>query len=219
MHCPRCNTQIDDDSTFCKHCGAAIGNAAAGGSPAEALPAAAPKADQADKPPDIYRDPKFEKQIWEGRPAWRSYWGLWLLWAAVSLVCIIASYRWSGGDSGLFRAVLLIAAAGAIALFIREALLVWSLRYRLTTQRLFVHKGILTRVTDQLELVRVDDVRVRQGIVDRIVNTGDVEVIGTDSTDPEITLESIGAPAEVAEALRLHIRGIRTKGTLFVENV
>jgi membrane protein YdbS with pleckstrin-like domain len=219
MNCPRCNTPIDDDSKFCKHCGATIDASASSASPAATLQAAAAKSDQADKAPDIYRDPKYEKQIWEGRPAWRSYWGLWLLWAAASLVCVIASYRWSGGDSALFRVVLLIAAAAAVALFIREALMVWSLRYRLTTQRLFVHKGVLTRVTDQVELVRVDDVRVRQGVVDRIVNTGDVEVVGSDTTDPEIVLESIGAPAEVAEALRLHIRGVRTKGTLFVENV
>ena len=218
MNCPRCNTVIEDDSKFCKHCGRPIEAGAAGASPSEAVPAA-PKSEQADKAPDVYRDPKYEKQVWEGRPAWRSYWGLWVLWAILSLIGVFGSYRWSGSDSALFRAVLLIAAGAAVALFIREALRVLSLRYRLTTQRLFIHKGLLTRVTDQLELVRVDDVRLRQSIVDRIVNTGSVEVIGTDNTDPDFTLESIRAPAEVAEALRMHVRGTRTKGTLFVENV
>ena len=219
MNCPRCNTAIDDDSKFCKHCGATLGAEPAAGSSAEVPKAAAPKADSAERGPDIYRDPKYEKQVWEGRPAWRSYWGLWLLWAAASIVCMYASNRWAGSDSALFRVVLLLAAGAAVALFIREALLVLSLRYRLTTQRLFIHKGIITRVTDQVELVRVDDVRLRQGVIDRIVNTGDVEVIGTDNTEPTCTLESIRTPAEVAEALRMHVRGVRSRGTLFVENV
>jgi membrane protein YdbS with pleckstrin-like domain len=221
MNCPRCNTLIDDDSKFCKHCGRPTEAGAAGAGPPEAGAAAGPaKSEPAEKVPDVYRDPKFEKQIWEGRPAWRSYTGLWLLWAAASLVCIVGSYHWSGGsDTALFKAILLISAGAAVALFIREALKVLSLRYRLTTQRLFVHKGLLSRVTDQLELVRVDDVRLRQNIMDRIFNTGSLEVIGSDNTDPEVTLESILAPAEVAEALRMHVRGVRTKGTLFVENV
>jgi membrane protein YdbS with pleckstrin-like domain len=219
MNCPHCNTVIEGDSKFCKHCGATIGAESPVTGPADVLKAAVPKSDSADKGPDVYRDPKFEKQVWEGRPAWRSYWGLWLLWAAGSIVCIYGSHRWAGSDSGLFKAVLLLAAGAAVAMFIREALVVLSSRYRLTTQRLFVHKGLITRITDQLELVRVDDVRLRQGIIDRIVNTGDVEVIGTDNTDPDFTLESIRAPAEVAEALRMHVRGVRSKGTLFVENV
>ncbi|HVP12037.1 MAG TPA: PH domain-containing protein [Phycisphaerae bacterium] len=218
MNCPRCNAVIDADSKFCKLCGATAEAGGAGATSAEVLQAATSKAGPGERGPDIYRDPKFEKQVWEGRPAWRSYWGLWVLWAAISLICIIATYRWSNNDSVRW-AILLLAAGAAVAIFIREALQVLSLRYRLTTQRLFIHKGIITRVTDQLELVRVDDVRLRQGIIDRIVNTGDVEVIGTDNTDPDITLESIQAPAEVAEALRAHVRGVRSKGTLFVENV
>jgi hypothetical protein len=67
--------------------------------------------------------------------------------------------------------------------------------------------------------VRVDDVRVRQGIVDRLVNTGDVEIIGSDKTDDTVWLENVSAPSEVAESLRRNVRAARGKGTLFVENV
>jgi membrane protein YdbS with pleckstrin-like domain len=220
MNCPSCTQAIDDDSQFCKHCGAAIESAP--DSPladAVAAKTPAPRPAPPEKAGDVYRDPKFEKQVWQGRPAWRSYWGTWVCWLLVSLICIIASHRWAGGDSALFKAVLLLSAGAAVVIFVREALRVLGVRYRLTTQRLFVHRGILTRTTDQMELMRVDDVRLRQGIVDRIVNTGNVEVIGSDATDQDIVLESVSTPAEVAEALRLHVRGARAKGTLLVENI
>jgi hypothetical protein len=70
-----------------------------------------------------------------------------------------------------------------------------------------------------LELVRVDDVRLRQGIIDRLVNTGDIEIIGSDATDEKLVLHSVFAPAEIAEHVRRYVRAVRGKGMLFVENV
>lgn len=229
MNCPRCQSEIDDDSKFCKHCGATIlvdgaspaapADAARPASPTNVAKPAAASGGRTAKAPDVYRDPQAEKQVWVGRPAWRSYWNLWLLWFVGSIVCVIASYRWAGGSSALFRAVLLVVVGVAVAILVREALLVLSLRYRLTTQRLFVHRGILSRITDQMELMRVDDVRLRQSLFDRIADTGDVEIIGSDATDQNMVLESVRGPAEVAEAVRLHVRGARSKGTLLVENI
>jgi len=113
----------------------------------------------------------------------------------------------------------LLVAASGITLLVREALVVYGSRYRLTTQRLFYDQGILTRVTDQLELIRVDDVRLRQGIVDRIVDTGDVEVMGTDATDTRLVLQAVSEPSVVAEHVRRHVRNARGRQTLFVESV
>jgi len=70
-----------------------------------------------------------------------------------------------------------------------------------------------------LELVRVEDVRLRQGVIDRLVNTGDIEIISSDETDNKLVLQSVCTPAEVAEHVRRNVRGARGKGTLFVENV
>ena len=67
--------------------------------------------------------------------------------------------------------------------------------------------------------MRIDDIRLCQGVVDRIVNTGTIEIMGTDETDEDATLESIANPAKIAESLRLHIRGVRNTNTLRVENI
>jgi len=220
VNCPKCRKQLDDDSKFCKHCGAPAADSPPPATPAQAAPSVTTaKSERGDKGTGIYRDPKEEKPVWEGRPAWRSYWGHWLFWMLASLVCIVLSRKWAGGESALFKAVLLLVVGAAVAMLVRQALLLFSLKYRLTTQRLFLVRGIVSRTTDQMELMRVDDVRLRQSLMDRVVNTGDVEILGADATDPKLVLEAINEPARVAELLRLHVRGMRSKGTLLVENL
>ncbi len=227
MKCPKCKADIEADSKFCKDCGAPIDKpvekpvekSAEEPSPADKLKSAASKGAPDNKDGDIYRDPKYEKQVWQGRPAWRSYYGLWAIWALLSAIVLGAAYKWAdAGEPIVFLAWAVVLGAG-VAILVREALFVVSLRYRLTTQRLFIHRGILTRTTDQTELIRIDDVRIKQGVVDRLVNTGDVEVMGTDETDEVVRLQSISAPAEVAEALRTHVRGARSKGSLLIEEI
>ena len=224
MICPKYKITIDDDSAFCKHCGATLPGAGQTPepSPAERLssPTGGPLSPgDASGKEDVYRDPKFEKHIWQGRPAWRSYYGLWALWALASAVILGAAYKWKESGSAAVWLAWFVVVGTAVAILVREALFVLSLSYRLTTQRLFIRRGIIRRVTDQMELVRIDDVRLKQGLIDRLVNTGDVEVMGTDQTDQALMLESIVGPQEIVEALRLHVRGARSKGTLQVEQV
>ena len=219
MNCPQCDGEIEDDSHFCKHCGARVSQPAAHVDPVQVLKSHASRNDRSGRNVDVYRDPRHEKQVWQGRPAWRSYYGLWATWALLSAAALGAAYKWRVPDSLAVKLAWLLVLGTGVAILVREALFVLSLRYRLTTQRLFIHRGLITRTTDQMELIRVDDVRLRQGVVDRLVNTGDVEVMGSDETDETVTLQSISEPAEVAEALRLHVRGVRGKDTLLVENI
>jgi len=144
---------------------------------------------------------------------------MWMVWLALCAGALVLAYRHAGASSTLVTVVWLFVAGAGAALLVRELLIILGFSYHLTTQRLFIYRGILTRVTDQMELLRIADVRLRQGIVDRIVNTGDLEIFGTDETDESVTLESIIAPAQVAESLRLHVRAARGKGTLAVERI
>jgi membrane protein YdbS with pleckstrin-like domain len=214
MNCRKCNKPIEPDSRFCKHCGARIRRAA--DAPAAKKPArpAAPDAAAGD----IHRDPQHEQFVWAGRPAWRAFAGAWLVWFLLSALCLYLASKYAT-DVALVRVVWLFVGGGAVALLVREALIVYGLSYHLTTQRLFVHKGILTRTTDQLELLRIDDVRISQGVIDRLVDTGSLEVFSSDETDETVKLQSIPAPAAIAEELRRHVRGVRSKGTLAVERV
>jgi uncharacterized membrane protein YdbT with pleckstrin-like domain len=181
-------------------------------------PAAAPATTSTDKAANPYRDPALEKDVWSGRPAWRASYGAWFLWAILSLAAIYAAHR-AEASTTVDKVLWVLIGVAALWLLLRQASIILGVHYRLTTQRLFIQRGMLSRVTDQMELVRVDDVRVRQGIVDRLVNTGDIEVIGSDKSDEDTQLHNISAPNEVAEELRKNVRAVRARGTLFVENV
>ncbi len=206
MKCPKCSRAIDDDSSFCRHCGAHLPATAHPSNRARAMPNADPG------------DPREETHVWEGRRSWRSYYGVWALAALCWIMSLVFIYRVTETGSSLRTWVWGLGAAAWVAVFVQELLLVFGQRYRMTTQRLFVDRGILMRITDQTELRRIDDVRIKQGIVDRIVDTGDVEILGTDATDAQIVLKSIHQPAEVAETLLKYVR-IHRQRQLLVEQI
>ncbi len=234
MTCPKCRIQLDPDSRYCKHCGAVVNapstptHAPATASPSAATVTTAPAptandpfsaAASAAKGAELHRDPAMEKELWRGRAAWRAYVGSWSIWFIGSIALLVMAYKYTEVES-IWRTLLWLFVAGAaVALAVRQALVIYGLQYRLTTQRLFLYRGIITRTTDQLELVRVEDVRLRQGVIDRLVNTGNIEVISSDATDEHLMLNSVYDPAQVAEHLRRNVRGARGKGSLFVENI
>lgn len=187
--------------------------------------AAAPSADPlsaaaaAAKPGDPHRDPAMEKDVWQGRPSWRANYGSWAIWLVVTVTVLILTYKNTEPQSPWRSPAWLLVSAAAVALFVRQALVIYGESYRITSQRLFLYRGIVTRVTDQLELVRAEDVRLKQGLIDRLVDTGQIEVISSDATDEKIHLKSVADPHRVVEHLRRNVRGARGKGSLFVENV
>lgn len=75
-------------------------------------------------------------------------------------------------------------------------------RYELTSQRLRVHRGILGKRIDEIELIRVKDTRVKQHAGERMLNVGDITVISSDATTPDFVLHNVRNPLEVRELIR-----------------
>ncbi|MCB9852144.1 MAG: PH domain-containing protein [Phycisphaerales bacterium] len=214
LYCHACGKRIHPASRFCRHCGAkslAKVNTP-DNDPKKFLTGGKPA-----PPPDVHHDPAQELPVWHGRPAWRAFSPTWLVWFAMSVALLLVASSYGGRP--LVQAVWVFIAGSGVGLFVRDALIVYSRRYHLTTQRLFVHRGILVRVTDQMELIRVDDVRQSQSILDRILNTGHLEIFSSDETDETIRLRSIPDPEHVAEEIRVNTRGVRNKGSIAVEKI
>lgn len=180
-------------------------------------------ADRLMPDPDASEPPAAERDLWSGRTRWTHYLGrLGLLAACVVVFAITvgwgaANWEWLGGG-GAFWLI-------AIPSMLLSAVVLWPVvmavagnRYRLTTQRLFIERGILSVTTDQLELIRVDDVRVHKTLVDRFCGLGTVEIVSTDATDKRILIEGIAEAGQVAEDVRKRMRTMRKK-SLFVENL
>ncbi len=157
-----------------------------------------------------------EDALWSGRTDWKHFAGMILAYAAASTVLLVGSLiwlelRWAGW---LLLAVVVV----GIVIAARLAVIVLSTRYHLTSERLFIERGLVSLIKDQTELIRVDDVRVRKRLVDRIFNLGTVEVMSTDMSDQSVVIEGVADADEVAELIRAHMRTARKK-SLFIENL
>jgi membrane protein YdbS with pleckstrin-like domain len=94
-------------------------------------------------------------------------------------------------------------------------MLVWirvkSCSYRLTTQRLFVRRGWLAKHVNELELYRVKDVVVDQGVLQRVLGYGTITVLADDDTTPEVNLVRISRPTKIKEMIRTQYRAVRQR--------
>jgi len=77
-----------------------------------------------------------------------------------------------------------------------------GVRYELTSQRLRVYHGILGNRIDEIELIRVKDTNVTQGLGERMLNIGDIYIVSADPTTPRLVLQNIHDPVAVRELFR-----------------
>jgi len=164
-----------------------------------------------------------ETELWSGRTSWKHYAGrvgLWIvgnvLFAAL-IVWLASAKKWFG-LAGVIYTVLAGVAVSGLIFIIPVFLRIISRRYRLTSQRLFIERGILSQTIDQTELIRVDDVRVEKTLLDRVFGLGTVSLLSTDVSDRLVVIEGIDNADKVAEAVRTNMRAQRGKA-LFVENL
>lgn len=167
-------------------------------------------------------DPRSEKPLWQGRTDWKHFMMVVLLGAAVLivletiLVFVARGTRLTTGWAVLVGALFAILVAGSVAAVIFYRVL--YTKYELTTQRLFISRGILSQVRDESELIRVDDVRLHQTLLDRLFRLGTVEVMSTDATHKDAKLVGVADAKAVAEHIRAQMRTLRSR-SLFVENL
>jgi uncharacterized membrane protein YdbT with pleckstrin-like domain len=84
-----------------------------------------------------------------------------------------------------------------------------ALRYRLTNERLFVHKGLIAKCVEEIELFRVKDQSMRQGLIQRLLGFGSITVLSTDDSTPVLNLVGINNPMAVKERIRSAVRKAR----------
>ena len=90
-----------------------------------------------------------------------------------------------------------------------RAAVVHNTVYTLTDQRLKFTRGVLTKITDDLELYRVRDTKFQQDFFERMVGLGEVILFTTDETSPEIRLPYIRGAEAVREKIRALVEARR----------
>lgn len=130
-----------------------------------------------------------EQTVFDIRPSYKAYLG----WIIVSALLIVV-----GIGIVLLPLVLL-----------RAWMTVSSTSYRLSNERLLVRTGWLSKRVQELELYRVQDVSMEQGILQRLFGVGAVHVISADKTTPKLILKGIAQPEAIKEQVRATYRTAR----------
>jgi uncharacterized membrane protein YdbT with pleckstrin-like domain len=131
---------------------------------------------------------------------WIVYWpGLLILLAGI----VVFIYGRNANPHGIFWSVIAAALVLiALVLLFREWFLWWTTEIAVTNRRIIYKTGFISRDTNEMHMDKVESVKVDQSILGRILNYGDVTVLGT-GTGLE-TMRTIAAPIE----LRNHITGV-----------
>ncbi len=90
-------------------------------------------------------------------------------------------------------------------------LVVKCTRYIITVERVKVKTGVFSTKTDYLELYRINDMTFEQPLFLRLFSLGNLRLITSDVSTPELILYAIPASNSVQNEIRKHIEKQRDK--------
>lgn len=157
-----------------------------------------------------------ETSLWSGGYSPKAMIGTWIFGGVLTLVALIAVgiYLSSYFLWALLAIVVLWAFAGAIYGYRRLGMF-----YELTTQRFIHQTGILSRRTDRIEVIDIDDVSVSQGLVERILGVGTVTIQSSDTSHPTLEMRGIANVKSVASLIDDIRRKERRRRSLHIEAI
>lgn len=157
-----------------------------------------------------------EKMLWEGGYSAKAMTGTWLGVMIVSIALVAVSTIYQSPPLpialGLVAAIWLL--VGCVYAYRRL-----GYHYELTTQR-FIHQGgVLSRQTDRIEVIDIDDVSFFQGPVQRILGIGTIDITGSDRTHPHLMMKGIADVKTVAGLIDDTRRKERKRRSLHIQSM
>jgi len=146
-----------------------------------------------------------ESLIWEGRPSWRAMLAYYVKWGVVALLPAIVVAILNGVfDTDLPLSLAILASAILLVLVLAIG---WLLRigtyYQITSHRILIRRGILSRHERSASLDRVQNVNTSQSFLERMLNTGsvDFDTAGSDAADADFSFAGIDDPHGLRDRL------------------
>ena len=75
-------------------------------------------------------------------------------------------------------------------------------RYVVTTERIRLFSGLLSKTSENIELIRLQDIDYSQGLSERILGIGDIMLRSADASDPTAVLSNVKDPEQVSSVIR-----------------
>ena len=141
-----------------------------------------------------------------------SLWGrlsgfLWagLVVALVVAVPIVFAMMRKNSDTPLpwyvYLILVVVALAAPACVWVRHK----TTRYKVTNYRVDFERGILSTRIDSVELWHIDDIVFRQGLIQRLVGVGTIELVSDDRSNPRLFLSSLPGARQLFETLKSRI--------------
>ncbi|HWH14850.1 MAG TPA: PH domain-containing protein [Miltoncostaeaceae bacterium] len=149
-----------------------------------------------------------EQLLYQGRPSPLSSIGFFLRWGSLALVPgVVASVvAGLGGETGLpVYQWWLISVLLVLLVVVRDAIRRVSVRYTVTTERIHIRRGLLSRSEHSTDIDRVQNVNTSQSFLERALNVGDVDfdTAGTNVADSDFSFSGVGNPRGIVQ----HVQG------------
>lgn len=84
-----------------------------------------------------------------------------------------------------------------------------GVKYIVTNQRIIIEHGLIGKKKEELELGKIKDYSVKQSIAERVQKIGDVYIMSSDPSTPNIIMEKIENPENVKEIIRAAVMNYR----------
>lgn len=130
--------------------------------------------------------------------------------AAIAILLAVTPGDVGGHSLRTVKAAILVAALLVIAVTATLRYLRWHFSsFTLTSHRVLVNRGVITRFTEAVALDRIQDVSARQGIVGRIFHAGTLEIESA-GRDGGLLLRNIPDPVGFSNAVQFAAQAMRT---------
>jgi uncharacterized membrane protein YdbT with pleckstrin-like domain len=137
-----------------------------------------------------------ERIVFEGHPSWRALLSFYIGGVAgAAVIGVIAGLIWDFAV-GVLVGVVLVAAVLAFGLVKRM-----STTYLVSTQRLYIRRGILAKRMQQTRIDRVQNVNTAQSLRERLLRVGTVDFDTAGTDDSEFRFVGIADPGDVVAAV------------------
>jgi len=149
-----------------------------------------------------------EEVIWRGHPTWRSVIMWYLKWIPICFLPVILAWLlgkvWDGsplGKAWLLTIALLLVAAGY------DAIMRWATIYTVTTQRLHIRRGLISRHEQSTRMERVQNLNTHQNPLDRVLGVGDLDfdTAGAEAQEADFRFDGVADPHAIAAALQPYL--------------
>jgi uncharacterized membrane protein YdbT with pleckstrin-like domain len=138
-----------------------------------------------------------EQVIFQGHPSWRAILGFYLKGVLAAIVLGVVAKLVGAGGFAVFLVVLAVLAATVLAGFLKRV----ATTYTITTRRLNIKRGILSREIQETRLERVQNVNYSQSVYQRLMQIGDVDFDTAASDDYNFVFTGVADPGEVVQSV------------------